>query len=141
MIQAVGEDGVDDLHHNGHDVNEVGRLGAQRRSVNDAVHLVYGMGVSGGLTVAGGVSGGPDCNVIAEQGGGPALGLHGPEVAHLWSIGSEFSSAMTQHRQHFINIVNEVKAQQRPPARCIWKILRCSRCEKFPQIDCSWKTI
>ena len=42
--------------------------------MNDAVHLVYGLGVSGA----------PDCNVIAEQGGGPyrTLGLHGPDVAH-----------------------------------------------------------
>ena len=71
VIQAAGEDGVDNLHHNRHDVNEVGRLGTQSVLVNDAVHLVYGMGVSGGLTVAGGVSGGPDCNAIAEQGGGP----------------------------------------------------------------------
>ena len=61
VIQAVGEDGVDNLHHNRHDVNEVGRLGAQRLLVNDAVLLVYGMGVSGG----------PDCNAIAEQGSGP----------------------------------------------------------------------
>ena len=29
--------------------------------MNDAVHIVYGLGVSVG----------PDCNVIAEQGGGP----------------------------------------------------------------------
>ena len=29
VIQAAGEDGVDDLHHHRHDVNEVGRLGAQ----------------------------------------------------------------------------------------------------------------
>ena len=61
VIQAAGEDGVDDLHHNRHDVNEVGRLGAESLLVNDAVHLVYGLGVSGG----------PDCNVITEQGGGP----------------------------------------------------------------------
>ena len=63
MIQAppAGEDGVDDLHHNRIDVNEVGRLGAQSLLVNDAVQRVYGLGVSGG----------PDCNVIAEQGGGP----------------------------------------------------------------------
>ena len=61
MIQAVGADRVDNLHHNRHDVNEVGRLGAKSLLVNDAVHLVYGLGVSGG----------PDCNVIAEQGGGP----------------------------------------------------------------------
>ena len=51
MIQAAGEDGVDNLHHNRHDVNEVGRLGAQSLLVNDAVHLVYGMGVSCGITV------------------------------------------------------------------------------------------
>ena len=42
VIQAAGEDGVDDLRHNRHDVNEVGRLGAQSLLVNDAVHLVYG---------------------------------------------------------------------------------------------------
>ena len=60
MIQAAGEDGVDDLHHNRLDVNEVGRLDAQSLLVNDAVHLVYRLGVSGG----------PDCYVIAEQGGG-----------------------------------------------------------------------
>ena len=41
MIQAAGEDGVDDLHHNRHDVNEVGRLGAKSLLVNDVVHLVY----------------------------------------------------------------------------------------------------
>ena len=29
VIQAAGEDGVDDFQHNRHDVNEVGRLGAQ----------------------------------------------------------------------------------------------------------------
>ena len=61
VIQAAGEDGVDNLHHNRHDVNEVGRVGAKSLLVNDAVHLVYGLGVSGG----------PDCNVIAEQGGWP----------------------------------------------------------------------
>ena len=61
MIQAAGEDGVDDLHHNRHEVNGVGRLAAQSILVNNAVHLVYGLGVSGG----------PDCNVIAEQGDGP----------------------------------------------------------------------
>ena len=65
VIQAAGEDGVDNLHHNRHDVNEVGRLGAQSLLVIDAVHLVYGLGVSGG----------PDCNVIAEQGGGPDVRL------------------------------------------------------------------
>ena len=27
VIQAAGEDGVDDLHHNRHAVNEIGRLG------------------------------------------------------------------------------------------------------------------
>ena len=48
VIQAAGEDGVDDLHHNRHDVNEVGRLSLL---VNDAVSLVYGLGVSGGFTV------------------------------------------------------------------------------------------
>ena len=42
MIRAAGEDGVDDLHHNIHDVNEVGRLGTQSLFVNDAVHIVYG---------------------------------------------------------------------------------------------------
>ena len=52
VMQAAGEDGVDDLHHNTHDVNEVGRLGAQSLLVNDAACLVYGLGVSGGLTVA-----------------------------------------------------------------------------------------
>ena len=61
VIHAAGEDGVDDLHHNRHDVNEVDRLGAQSLLVYDEVHLVYGLGVSGG----------PDCNGIAEQGGGP----------------------------------------------------------------------
>ena len=45
MIDAAGEDGADDLHHN-HDVNEVGRLGVQSLLlVNDAAHLVYGLGV------------------------------------------------------------------------------------------------
>ena len=34
VVQAAGEDGVDDLHHNRHDVNEVGRLGAQSHLVN-----------------------------------------------------------------------------------------------------------
>ena len=53
VIQAAGEDGVDDLHHNRNAVNEVGRLGAQSLLVHDAVHLVYGLSVSGGLTVAG----------------------------------------------------------------------------------------
>ena len=61
VIQAAGEDGVDDLHHNRHDVNEVGRIGALSLLVNDAVHLVYGLSASGG----------PDGNVIAEQDGGP----------------------------------------------------------------------
>ena len=37
MIQAAGEDGVDNLHHNRHDVNEVGRLGTQSLLVNDVV--------------------------------------------------------------------------------------------------------
>ena len=52
VIHAAGEDGADDLHHNRHDVNEVGILGAHSLLVNDAAHLVYGLGVSGGLTVA-----------------------------------------------------------------------------------------
>ena len=34
VIQAAGEDGVDNLHHNRHDVNEVGRLGAKSLLVN-----------------------------------------------------------------------------------------------------------
>ena len=41
VIQAAGEDGVDNLRHNRHDVNEVGRLGAKSLLVNDAVHLAY----------------------------------------------------------------------------------------------------
>ena len=48
VIQAAGEDGVDDLHHNRHDVNEVGRLVTRSLLLNDAVHLVYGLDVSGG---------------------------------------------------------------------------------------------
>ena len=93
MIQATGEDGIDDLHRNRHDVNEVGRLGAQSLLVNDAVHLKYGLGVSDGLTDAWHTSSalllpnhrhfthetgifwlgfsGPDCYLTAEQGGGP----------------------------------------------------------------------
>ena len=47
VMQTAGEDGADDLHHNRHDVNEVGRPGAQSLLVNGAVHLV-----SDGLTVA-----------------------------------------------------------------------------------------
>ena len=39
-MQAAGEDGVDDLHHNRHDVNEVDRLGAQSLFVNDAVSIL-----------------------------------------------------------------------------------------------------
>ena len=39
-MQAAGEDGVDDLHHNTHDVNEVGGLGAQSLFVNDAVCIL-----------------------------------------------------------------------------------------------------
>ena len=42
----------DDLRHNRHDVNDVDRLGVQSLLVNDAVHLVCGLGVSGGLIVA-----------------------------------------------------------------------------------------
>ena len=61
VIQTAVEDGVDDLNHNKHDVNGVDRLGAQSILVNDAVHLVYELSVSGG----------PDCNVIPEQGGRP----------------------------------------------------------------------
>ena len=53
VIQAAGDDDIDDLHYNRHDVNEVGTLGAQSLLVNDAVHLVYGLGG------------------IAEQGAGP----------------------------------------------------------------------
>ena len=53
VFQAAGEDGVDDLHHNRYDLKEVGRLGgAHSPLLNDAVHPVYGLGVSGGLTVA-----------------------------------------------------------------------------------------
>ena len=55
VMQAAGEDGIDDLHHNTHDVNEVGGLGAQSLFVNDAmcILIVYGLGVSGGrITVA-----------------------------------------------------------------------------------------
>ena len=52
VIQAAGENGVDNLHHNRHDVNDVGKLGAKSLLVNDAVHLVYGLGMSVGLTVA-----------------------------------------------------------------------------------------
>ena len=83
MIQAAGEDGVDDIHHNRHDVNEVDRLGAQSLLVNDAVHLVYGRRVISLIKPAFFWLGfhGRDCNVIAEQGGGPDL-PRGPEVAH-----------------------------------------------------------
>ena len=40
-MQAAGEGGVDDLHH---DVDEVCILSAHSLLVNDAVHLVYGLG-------------------------------------------------------------------------------------------------
>ena len=52
MIQAAGDDRVDDIHHNRHDVNEVDRLGAQSPVVNDAGLLVHGLGVSDSLIVA-----------------------------------------------------------------------------------------
>ena len=66
-------DVVDDLHHNRHDVNEVGRLGAQSLLVNDAVHLVYGRRVISFMKPAlfWLEFRGPDCHVIAEQCGGP----------------------------------------------------------------------
>ena len=91
VIQAAGEDGVDDLHHNRHDVNEVGRRGTQSLALDDAVQLVYGLSVydercslfnnsayiyampnfahETGIFWQG--FRGPDCKVITEQGGGP----------------------------------------------------------------------
>ncbi len=35
VIQAAGEDRVNDLHHNRHDVNEVGRLGARTEPIGE----------------------------------------------------------------------------------------------------------
>ena len=52
VVEAAGKYGVDDLHHDRHDVNKIGRLGTQRFLVDDAVHLVDGLRVSSCLTVA-----------------------------------------------------------------------------------------
>ena len=52
VVEAAGKYGVDDLHHDRHDVDKIGRLGAQRFLVDDAVHLVDGLRVSSCLTVA-----------------------------------------------------------------------------------------
>ena len=51
MVKAAGEDGVDNLQHDRHDINEVGRLSTQGLLVDNAVHLVNGLSVSGGFTV------------------------------------------------------------------------------------------
>ena len=46
VVKAVGEDGVDNLHHDTHDINDT-----QGLLLYDAVHLVDGLSVSGSLTV------------------------------------------------------------------------------------------
>ena len=67
MIQAAGEDGAMTPYN----IHEVGRLGTQSLLVNDAVRLVYGLGVSGGLTVAGVLRAGLKCYCRAEWLAGP----------------------------------------------------------------------
>ena len=72
MIQDAGEDGVDDLHHNRHDVNGVGILGAHSLLVNDAVLLVYGLGVSAASQRRSSSEAAPFCPIIAEA---PSVGF------------------------------------------------------------------
>lgn len=48
--KTTGEDGAYDLHHNRHDINEVGRHETHGLLVDTAVHLVNGLGMSSSLT-------------------------------------------------------------------------------------------
>ena len=66
-------------------VNEVGRLGAQSFLVNDAAaHIVYGLGVPGGLTVAHlqrkGFAG-RIAMLLPIRVAGRTLGMRGPDLA------------------------------------------------------------
>ena len=83
MIQAAGEDGVDDLHHNRHDVNEAGRLGAQSLLVNDAVLLVYGRRVISFMKPAffGWGFAGRVAMLLPSRVAGRTIGLRGPDLA------------------------------------------------------------
>ena len=76
-------------------VNEVGRLGAQSLLVNDAVHLVYGLGVSGGLTVAhqqrNGFAG-RIAMLLPSRVAGRTLGLRGPDLARGPEVGRRWRS-------------------------------------------------
>ena len=40
VLKAMGEDGVDDFHHDRYDINDASRIGAHGLLVHDAVHLV-----------------------------------------------------------------------------------------------------
>lgn len=51
LVKAVGEDGNGNLHDYRHDISNFGRLRVQGLLVNDALHFVDGLGVSGGLVV------------------------------------------------------------------------------------------
>ena len=44
MVKTAGEDRVDNLHEYRHDISKIGRLGAQGLLLEDAVHLVEGLG-------------------------------------------------------------------------------------------------
>ena len=81
VIRAAGEDGVDDLHHNIHDVNEVGRLGTQSLFVNDAVHIVYGRRVIMKPAFFGWGFAGRIAMLLPSRVAGRTLGLRGPDLA------------------------------------------------------------
>ena len=69
LIQAAGKDVVDDLHHNRHDVNEVGRIGAQSLFVNDesesCVRATRNFAHETGICLAGVSRAGLQCNCRA----------------------------------------------------------------------------
>lgn len=50
VVKAVGEDGADNHDSYRQDISKAGRPRAQNLLVNDAVHLMDGMGVSGSLS-------------------------------------------------------------------------------------------
>lgn len=51
MVKAAGEVGVDNLHYYRCDISKAGKLRAQVLLVNDALHFVDGLSVSGDLVV------------------------------------------------------------------------------------------
>ena len=78
-------------------VNEVGRLGAQSFLVNDEVHIVYGLGVSGGLTVAHQQRksfAGQIAMLLPSRVAGRMLGIRGPDLARGPEVAHRCSDIM-----------------------------------------------